>query len=283
MIAITGATGQLGQLVVEQLLSRTAAENIVAVVRDAAKASALKDQGVQVRVANYDDPQSLTQAFSGVEKLLLVSSSEVGKRTAQHKAVIDAAKTAGISLIAYTSLLRAETSPMLLAQEHKATEHLLKAANLPYVLLRNGWYTENHTASLGASLAHGALLGAARDGRFATAPRKDYAEAAAIVLTTSGHENKTYELAGSTSHSYFELATEVSRLSGKPMTYNNLDQSAYETALKGFGLPEALAHILADSDAKAAEGALDLPPGDLGKLLGRATTPWQVTVAAALR
>ncbi len=148
MIVVTGATGQLGRLVIDALLKRVPAEHIVAAVRNVEKAQPLAELGVHVRQANYDDPDSWQAALQGAEKVLLISSSEIGQRVNQHRAVIEAAKRQGVALLAYTSLLHADSSPLGLAQEHRETEALIHASGVPYVLLRNGWYTENYTQEL---------------------------------------------------------------------------------------------------------------------------------------
>lgn len=283
MIAVTGATGQLGRLVIDALLKTVPAAQIVAAVRNVDKARDLQALGVQVRHADYTQPQTLATAFHGVDKLLLVSSSEVGQRTAQHRAVIDAAKAAGVTLIAYTSLLHADTSPLALATEHKETESLLAQSGIPTVLLRNSWYTENHTASLAPALAHGVLIGSAGQGRFATATRADYALAAAVVLTTEGHAGKTYELAGDTAYTLTELAQAFATASGKPVVYQDMPEAALTAALVQAGLPEGFAAILADSDAGAAKGALFDASHQLSQLIGRATTPLAAVVATALK
>jgi NAD(P)H dehydrogenase (quinone) len=282
MIVVTGATGKLGQLVIEGLLKKVPAEQIVAAVRNPEKASELAALGVQVRAADYTKPETLTAAFAGAEKVLLISSNQVGVRVAQHQAVIDAAKAAGVKLLAYTSLLRADTSKLALATDHVATETALKASGVPYTLLRDGWYLENHTEALGAALQHGAVLGAAEEGRFSAASRKDYALAAVAVLTTEGHAGKTYELAGDTAFTLPELAAEAARVSGKPVVYKNLSEAEYEAALAGFGLPAPVAHILADADAGAAKGELYSDSSDLHNLIGRATTTLAEAVTAAV-
>lgn len=283
MIAVTGATGQLGRLVIDALLKTVPAAQIVAAVRNVDKARDLQALGVQVRHADYTKPETLATAFDGVDTLLLVSSSEVGQRTAQHRAVIDAAKAAGVALIAYTSLLHANTSPLALATEHRETESLLAQSGIPTVLLRNGWYTENHTASLAPALAHGVVIGSAGQGRFATAARADYAQAAAVVLTTDGHAGKTYELAGDTAYTLTELAQAFATASGKPVTYQDMPEEAFTAALVQVGLPEGFAAILADSDTGAAKGALFDASHQLSQLIGRATTPLATVVATALQ
>lgn len=283
MIVVTGATGQLGRLVIQNLLRSVPAGNIVALARDPAKAADLAALGVQVREADYTRLATLEAAFVGAQKLLLISSSEVGQRVAQHRAVIDAAVRARVGLIAYTSLLHADTSPLGLALEHTETEKMLKASGLPFVLLRNGWYSENYAASVPAALAHGAVIGSAGEGRIASAARADYAAAAAAVLTTDGQAGRVYELAGDTAYTLAEFAAEIARQSGKPVVYNNLPEADYAAALLGFGLPQPLAAMLADSDTGASRGGLFDASRQLGALIGRATTPLRDTVAVALK
>ncbi|TCU06840.1 SDR family oxidoreductase [Rhizobium sullae] len=283
MYAITGATGQLGRLVIDVLLKTNPADRIVAAVRKPTKASDLAERGVIVREADYNRPETLAPAFTGVDKLLLISSTEVSGRLPQHRAAIKAAQRAGVSLIAYTSMLHADTSPATLAVEHRQTEEAIAASGLPAAILRNGWYTENHLLALPAALEHGAFAGAAKDGRLSSAARQDYAEAAAVVLTTDGQAGTTYELAADQAFTLAELAAEVSRQSGKAIAYNDLAQAAYQDVLAGAGLPDDLAALLADADAAAARGALFDDGGALGRLIGRPTTSMQSLVAAALR
>lgn len=283
MIVVTGATGQLGRLVIENLLKTQAANTLIAAVRDPAKAADLAARGVLVRQADYTQAASLDAAFAGAEKVLLISSSELGQRTAQHRAVIDAAVRSGVKFIGYTSLLHADKSPLGLAQEHRETEAMLKASGLPHVVLRNGWYTENHTVSLPAALAHGVVLGSAGDGRFSTAARADYAAAAAVAMTLPDQAGRVYELAGDGAYSLAEYAAEIARQTGKPVAYNNMTESEYKNALTGFGLPEAIAAMLAESDVGASKGGLFDDSRQLSALIGRPTTPLSATVAAALK
>jgi len=278
MIAITGASGQLGRLVIQSLLERVPAGQIVALVRDPGKVQDLAARGVVVRTADYNQPATLTAALNGVDKLLLISSNELGNRAAQHRAVIDAAKAAGVTLLAYTSVLHADTSTLGLAAEHRDTEAALKASGVPHVLLRNGWYTENYLANVPSAVEHGVLLGSAGEGRISSAPRADYAQAAAVVLTTEGQAGKVYELAGDSSYTLTELAALISEKTGKPVAYQNLPQAEFEAVLISVGLPAGLAALLADSDAAAEKGALFDEGGALGRLIGRGTTP----VAASL-
>lgn len=282
MIAITGATGQLGQHVIENLLKTVPAHQIVAIVRNPAKADALIKQGITVRQADYTDQTAFTAALKGVEKLLLISSSEVGQREPQHKNVINAAKTAGVKFIAYTSLLHADKSPLGLANEHVATEKALADSGIPFALLRNGWYTENYLASAPPAIEHGVFIGAAGDGKIAAATRADYAAAAAKVIAEDGHAGKVYELAGDSAWTLTELAAELSKQSGKQVVYQNLSEADFAAALKSVGLPAGLADMLADSDTGASKGGLFDDSHTLSKLIGRATTPLAESVKSIL-
>ncbi|MCO6386105.1 SDR family oxidoreductase [Aliihoeflea sp. 40Bstr573] len=277
-MAVTGATGQLGRIVIDKLKAQTSDE-VVALVRSPEKAA---DLGVETRRADYDDAASLESALQGVDTLLLISSSEVGKRAAQHSNVIEAAKKNGVKRIVYTSLLRADSSPLSLAAEHAETEKQLKASGIAHTILRNGWYTENYAGSLKGAVEAGALIGSAGEGRISSAARADYADAAVAVLTTTGHDGKTYELAGDDSFSLAELAAEVSKQSGKQIAYNDLPEADYAKALEGFGLPAGLAASIAGWDAAAGQGALFDDSNSLSKLTGRPTTPFAQTVKAAL-
>jgi NAD(P)H dehydrogenase (quinone) len=282
MIVVTGATGQLGQLVIKALLKKVPAKSIVAAVRNVEKAKDLAALGVQVRRADYNQPESWSTALQGADKVLLISSSEVGQRSKQHKAVIDAAKRSGVKLLAYTSVLRADTSPLGLAVEHKETEEYLRASGVPFALLRHGWYTENYTMGIPAALAHNAVFGCAGDGRISSATRADYAEADASVLTAENQAGKVYELAGDTSYTLTELAAEIARQSGKAIGYVNLPEAEYEKALLGAGLPGFLAQLLADSDTGVSKGALFDDGKQLSKLIGRPTTPLAEVVKKSL-
>lgn len=282
MIAVTGATGQLGRLVIDALLKKVPASEIIAAVRNPEKASDLAALGLQVRKADYSQPATLDAAFQGVDKLLLISSSEVGQRVTQHTAVINAAKHAGVKLLAYTSLLHADTSVLGLGEEHRATEALLHKSGLPVVLLRNGWYTENYAASIAPAVAHGAFIGAVGNGRIASAAREDYAQAAAAVLTQEDQAGKVYELAGDDSYTLAEFSAEIARQSGKPVVYKDLSETDFKQALISAGLPEGFASMLADSDAGAAKGGLFDDSHTLSKLIGRPTTPYAKVIAATL-
>jgi len=279
MIVVTGATGHLGCLVIAGLLKKVPASSIVAAVRNVKKAKDIAALGVQVRYADYNQPLTWDAALKGAEKVLLISSSEVGQRAKQHRAVIDAAKRPGVKLLAYTSVLRADTSPLGLAAEHKETEAMIRASGIPFTLLRNSWYTENYTAGIAGALAQGAVYGCAGEGRIASAARADYAEAAAVVMAAENQAGRVYELAGDTAYTRAELAAEISRQSGKKIGYVNLSEAEYKSALVKAGLPESVAALLADSDTGISKGALFDDGHQLSKLIGRTTT----SLAAAVR
>ncbi len=283
MIAVTGATGKLGRFVVAGLLEKMPASEIVAAVRNPDKAADLAALGVQVREADYDKPETWAAALAGADKVLLISGNDLGAdRVRQHQNVIDAAKAANVKLLAYTSELRADTSPLKLAAAHKETEQTIRNSGLPFVFLRNGWYFENQTMMLGPAVQHGAIMGCAGDGRFASAAIADYAAAAVAVLTQPGQENKIYELAGDFPYTMVEMAAEVTKQTGKSVAYTNLPPDGYQNALVGFGLPAFMAEYLVDAEACAANGALNDASGDLHTLIGRPTTTLAAAVTAAL-
>lgn len=274
-IAVTGATGQLGRLAVAALKARGAAP--VALVRTPAKAA---DLGVEVRAFDYDAPDAA--ALAGVDTLVLISANEVGKRAPQHLAVIAAARAAGVGRIVYTSLLKADTGGLQLAEEHLATEAALRDSGLRFTVLRNGWYFENQTGALAGAIAAGALIGASGEGRFSAATRADFAEAIAVVATGEGHDGQVYELAGDSGHTAAELAAEVSRQTGKTVGYTDLPPARYAEILASFGLPAGFAAILADSDVQASKGALFDDGRTLSRLIGRPTTTLAEAVRTAL-
>lgn len=278
-IGVTGATGQLGRLVLANLVNRQGPSNLVALARTPAKAA---DLGVVVREADYDRPDTLSRALEGIDTLLLISSSEVGKRGAQHKAVIEAARAAGVSHLVYTSLLHADRSPLSLASEHRETEAMLADSGIAVTLLRNGWYSENYLGALPTALKTGAFVGAAGDGKIASAARRDYAEAAAVVLTTGDHQGKTYELAGDTAYTLSDLAAEVTRQAGKTVTYKTLSEDDYAQILVGAGLPVDLAHSIAQWDVGASHGGLFDDSKTLSSLIGHPTTSLAESVKVAL-
>ncbi|MFF5917928.1 SDR family oxidoreductase [Streptomyces flavochromogenes] len=285
-LVVTGATGQLGRLVIDALLAdpTVPAESVVAVVRDKAKAAGLAERGVELRIADYSKPETLAGAFEAGDRVLLVSGSEVGQRVAQHTAVIDAAKAAGVAQLAYTGVLGGDEADFDLAAEHKVTERLVLDSGLPYTFLRNGWYTENYTANLAPVLAHGAVVANAGEGRIASASRADYAAAAAAVLAgpADEHLNKAYELSGDTAWSLAEYAAEVAAQSGREITYSNVPAEAHLAILTGAGVPAPFAEILVDVDRAVEHGALARQTGDLARLIGRPTTPIAVTIKEAL-
>jgi NAD(P)H dehydrogenase (quinone) len=281
-IVVTGATGQLGRHVLEALLERgVPAADIVAAGRSVEKLADFSARGVRVQHMDYADPGSVAEALKGARRVLLISGSEVGRRVEQHRTVINAAKAEGVELLAYTSIANADTTGMLLADEHKATEALLRESGVPFVLLRNGWYLENYTEQLPGTLAQGALAGSAGEGKVSGAARADYAHAAAAVLVADGQAGKVYELGGDEAFSMADLASEITAATGKPVRYNNLPTEDYVGLLTGVGVPEAFAGILADSDLGIARGDLLVSTGDLRRLIGRPTTSLGQAVRAA--
>ena len=283
MIAVTGATGHLGRLVIAALLKKVPPSGIIAAVRNVEKAKDIAALGVHVRRADYNQPQGWDAALKGADKVLLISSSEIGQRAKQHHSVIDAAKRAGVKLLAYTSVLRADTSPLGLAAEHKETEGLIRASGIPYALLRNSWYTENYTAGIPNALALGAVYGCAGQGRISSAARIDYAEAAVVVLTAENQAGRIYELAGDTAYTLAELAAEISRQAGKKIGYVNLPEAEFKKVLVKAGLPEAVAALLSDSDTGISKGGLFDDGHQLSKLINRPTTSLAASVAAAMK
>jgi len=280
-IAITGATGHLGRLVIDELLSRTEPATIVALARDTAKATDMSTRGVQVRPFDYDRPDTLAPALDGVDRLLLISGSAVGQRVPQHAAVIDAATTAGVPFVAYTSVLHADAATHLaVAPEHVETEALLAEAPFTVALLRNGWYSENLVDTAKQAADSGVLLTSADDGKQFTASRADFAAAAAAVLTAPTAPAATYELAGDTGFSYEQFAEMVSELTGKPVTVNHVSSQEHRAALADAGLPDGLVDFLVSTDQAIADGELaDTEPGTLSSLIGRPTTPMGETLA----
>ncbi|CAM5651626.1 SDR family oxidoreductase [Streptomyces griseorubiginosus] len=283
-IVVTGASGQLGRLTVEALLARgVPASDVVATGRDIARFKDLADRGVVVRRADFADPDSLAAAFEGADKLLLISTTTVDERVANHRRAIDAAVAAGVSLVAYTSMSHADTATTILADTHRATEEYLRERPVPSVMLRNSWYLENYTAQLPLFLQHGAVIGAAGEGRVSAASRADYADAAAVVLSTEGHAGAVYELGGDEAFTLAELAATVSAATGKQITYTDLPAEKLVEALTGAGLPTELAQVLADSDLGLGRGELFTGSGDLSRLIGRPTTSLAEAIADALR
>ncbi|OFW58668.1 MAG: NAD(P)-dependent oxidoreductase [Actinobacteria bacterium RBG_16_64_13] len=277
-IGVTGASGQLGHIVVQQLLAKCPATDLVAIVRDSAKAADLASTGVEIRVATYDDRASLDAALAGLDRLLLISSNEVGRRVPQHTNVIDAAKAAGVKHFVYTSAPKATTSALVLAPEHKATEEYLASSGLTYTILRNNWYTENYAQTINKARETGAVVAAAGAGRVASATRADYAEGAAAVLVGEGHEGKVYELGGDRAWDFHELAAAIAEVTGTPCSYQAVKQADVVAAMTRAGMDEGTAGFFAAVDGNIAEGALSETSGDLAKLIGRPTTPLKESV-----
>ena len=272
-VAVTGATGKLGALVIRELLQTTEPGEIVAVVRDPAKAADLAAQGIQVRQAGYADPTALRAAFTGVDALLFISSNEVGQRVEQHRNVIDAAVAATVGRVVYTSAPKATTTSLVLAPDHKFTEEYLTASGLPFTILRNNWYTENYLGQIQTARQTGALVAAAGAGRVASASRADFAAVAAAVLTQAGHEGRVYELGGDHAWDFTELAAALSEIVGEPVTYRSVDGPTLVGILQQVGLDEGTAGFVAQLDDDIAHGALAEVTGELSKLIGRPTTP----------
>ena len=276
---ITGATGQLGRLVIGKLKEKTGASSIVALVRNTEKA---KDLGVEVRGFDYDKAETLAESLKGIDQLLLISGSDIGQRARQHANVVNAAKKAGVKKIVYTSLLHTGNTTVSLADEHLPTENAVIESGIPYTILRNGWYTENHTGSIGGVLAGGAVFGSAGNGKFSSAARVDFAVAAVVVLTEKGHDGKVYELAGDEAYTLAEYADEIAKQTGKNIVYNNLPVAEYAKILESFGLPGFVAEAIASWDVSASKGDLFDNSKTLSKLIGRPTTPLSQVVKDAL-
>lgn len=279
-IAVTGSTGHLGTHVIDMLKGKVSSGSIIALARTPEKASAL---GVEVRKADYDQPDTLNKALEGVDTLVLISANDVGNRLRQHLNVVDAAKKNGIQWIIYTSLLHADHSILSLAEEHSKTEEAIKASGIPYTILRNGWYTENYSASIPNALAAGAFIGSAGNGRLSLAARKDYAEAIVAVLTSGNHQGRIYELAGDEVYTLKDMADEISRQSGKDIPYKDLPEAEYAGILKSFGLPEFYANGIAGWDVAASKDALFEDNHQLSQLIGRPTTPLSASVSEMVK
>ncbi|MER5782904.1 NmrA family NAD(P)-binding protein [Streptomyces mobaraensis] len=282
-IVITAATGHLGRLVVDELLRKVPAEQVVAAVRNPAKAADLAERGVTVRAADYDDPQALKEAFRAGDRVLLISGNEMGKRVAQHTAVVRAAAAAGVAQLAYTGILGGPDAGFALADEHTATERAIQDAGVPYTFLRNGWYSENYTEALGPVLEHGVVLSNTGTGRIASAARADFAAAAAAVLTGDGHVGRAYELSGDVAWSLDEYAAEVGRQVGRPIAHRSLPPAEHRAVLLGAGVPDPVVTAIVGGEEAAARGALAAVSGDLRRLIGRPTTPVADSIAEALR
>ena len=278
-IAVTGATGQLGKLVVEQLKGKVGKDSVVALVRAPEKA---KELGVETRSFDYTQSEGLSEQLKGIDRLLLISSNEIGQRAQQHKNVIDAAKKAGVKWIVYTSLLHADITTLNLAGEHLETEKMLKDSGIDYTILRNGWYTENYTGSIGGALAGGAFIGSAGSGKISSAARIDYAEAAANVISNESYKGKVFELAGDNAYTLSDLAAEISKQTGKDIPYKNLPEAEYARILESFDIPKGFADAIASWDVSVSKGDLFDNTQQLSKLIGRPTTSLAESVRLAL-
>jgi NAD(P)H dehydrogenase (quinone) len=282
-IVVTGATGQLGHLIVEALLrDGVAPSDIVAGGRNLGKLDDLAARGVRVATIDYDDPQTLADSFAGADTLMLVSASEPGRRVEQHKAAIDAAVAAGVQRIVYTSAPHATTSHLIVAPEHKGTEELIEASGIPATILRNGWYTENYARVVPQAAATGVLVSSVGDGRVASASRKDYADAAAVVLTTDGHEGKIYELSGDVAWTQDDLAAAISQATGATVIHKPATTEEHAAILKSAGLDDDTIHFATALDSNTRDGLLGETSGDLSRLIGRPTTPLVEGLAASL-
>ena len=278
-IGITGATGQLGQLVVQKLKEKNPDAKLVALVRNPDKAKPLD---LEAKPFDYEQPEALPKALEDIDRLVFISGSEIGKRETQHKNVINAAKQAQVKQIAYTSLLHADTSSMILAPEHLATEKMLQDSGISHTILRNGWYTENYTAGLKQAVEQGAIIGSAGDGKISSATREDYAEAIAETIINDDHTGKTYELAGDQTYTMQDLAAEVSKQTGKNIEFVNLPEAEYAQKLQEIGLPEGMAKAFASLDYSASKNDLHDESGELARLINRPTTSLSQAVKTGL-
>ncbi len=278
-IGVTGATGQLGKLVVEQLKVKIGKDKVVALIRSLEKA---KDLGVETRLFDYNKPEGLTEQLNGIDRLLLISANEIGQRGRQHKNVIEAAKTAGVKWLVYTSLLHADSTTLNLAGEHLETEKLLKNSGLDYTILRNGWYTENYTGSIGGALAGGAFIGSGGSGKISSAARADFAEAAATVLSDESYKGNVFELAGDNAYTLSDLAAEISKQTGKTIPYRDLPETEYAKILESFDIPKGFAQAIASWDVSVSKGDLYDNSKQLSKIIGRPTTSMAESVKLAL-
>ncbi|MCQ1995791.1 SDR family oxidoreductase [Arthrobacter sp. zg-Y1171] len=283
-IAIFGATGQLGGLVIDSLIARGVAPgDILALGRNQDRLSQLAGRGLRTARVDLDDAATTAGVLDGVEKVLLISMSEPGRRVAQHANAIEAARNAGVRQLVYTSVLEAPTTILALAPEHRATEELITVSGLPATFLRHGWYTENHRQEFDAARQTGVVANSVGPGRIASAPRRDYAEAAAVVLSTPGHEGKAYELSGDTAWTYTEFAAAAQEVLGTPVRYEVLAPEEEQKQLVALGLDEATAGFLGTLNANMRDGALAPAPGDLAKLIGGPTEPLIETMRAWVR
>ncbi|RZU66651.1 NAD(P)H dehydrogenase (quinone) [Microterricola gilva] len=281
-IVITGATGQLGSLVVDALLQAgTPAAEIVGTGRNEQRLAELRERGIRTVVADYNDGAALEAAFAGADAVLLISGSEVGQRVAQHASVIAAAKAAGVGRLVYTSAPAAASSALILAPEHKATEELIAASGIPSTILRNGWYTENYLGALSQAAASGEVVASVGGGRVASASRADYATAAAVVLVDASHSGAVYELSGDVAWTHAEFAEAAAEVLERPVSYRNLSPEEHQAALEQAGLDAGTAGFVVALDGNIRDGLLAETSGELARLIGRPTTPLRAELATA--
>jgi NAD(P)H dehydrogenase (quinone) len=282
-VVVTGATGHLGRLVVQHLLAQgVPADQITATGRRTERLADLAEQGVRTAVADFARPETLTAAFAGADAVLLVSGSEVGQRVDQHRAAIEAAVAAGVGRLVYTSAPHADTTALVLAPEHKATEEILRASGLTFTILRNGWYTENYVGDVQQARESGQIVAAVGEGRVASASRTDFAEAAAVVLRTEGHENAVYELTGDVAWAFTDLAAAASEVLGRPVEYVAVSSADRTAGLLAAGLDEGTAGFVVALDENTRDGLLGEVNGVLSGLIGHPTTPLVDGLRAAL-
>lgn len=272
-LLITGATGKLGTKIVETLLETVPAEQLAVSVRSLEKAQNLKDRGIDVRHGNFDEPETLDKAFAGIDRLLIISTDGDNEtRIPQHANAVAAAQRAGVSFIAYTSVVNAQESKNFLALTHRATEQAIQKTGIPYAFLRNNWYLENETSSIQSVLAGAPWLTSAQNGKVGWVPQQDYATAAAAVLTQDGHDNAIYELSGNLM-TQEEFAAVLGDVLGKEVQVQQVDDAAYADIMAGAGLPEFLIPMLVNVQQGIREGTLDVESQGFEKLLGRPVTP----------
>lgn len=273
-ILVTAASGQLGHLVIDALLARGASpDSIVAGARTVAKAADLADKGVRVVPLDYTVPESIDTALEGVDSVLLISGSDPGARLAGHVNVIEAAARAGVKKLAYTSVSHADTSELVLAPDHKATEEAIAASGIPAVLLRNNWYIENSAGDLATAARTGVLSAAVGDAAISAAARIDFAEAAAAVMLDDAHIGRTYELAGPRA-TYSDIAAAMSEVLGREVVYTPATAEELAARLSSFGLDEGTVGFVMALDTGIARGDLDVTDSALTDLIGRPATSW---------
>lgn len=284
-LLVTGASGQLGRLVLDSLLaSGKSPASIIATTRDTAKLADYAAKGVIVRLADFDDAASLDAAFAGADKVLIISTDALdqpGKRLAQHKAAVAAAKEAGAKHILYTSMPQPDDSLVTFAPDHLGTEEAIKATGIPYTILRDGWYAENLFMSLPHALETGSWYTSTGEGRIAHITRADTAAAIAGAVLKAGNESKTYTLTGTKSRTAEEIAAIVSAATGKPLKVVHVTDAQLAEGLKAAGLPEGFIPTIVSFDANTREGKIASVTSDAETLSGRKPTSFEDFVAAS--